>query len=293
LTGTNPNLMSYAWMICASLAFASMGALTHGLRSQCGWEFIALVRSVVLVVLSGLLAARAGIQSSLWKNSTLWFRSVAGTISMLCVFFSFTRLPVAIVVTLMNLAPAWVAVLSWPMLRQTVGKGVGLAVAMGLVGVALIQQPQLDQGNFAVLAPLLASLAIAVVLILLHRLKDVDPRAVVFHFAVVSFVGCLAAVMVSGALAISRTPSGLLAWGMLIGVGFAATAGQLSLTAAFASGSPDKLSVVGLTQVGFAMLYDVVIWKYEFDAASLVGITLIVAPTAWLLARDDPSRDDL
>ena len=44
-----------------------------------------------------------------------------------------------------------------------------------------------------------------------------------------------------------------------------------------------KVSVVGLTQVGFAMLYDVGVWDYSFDALSLLGIVLVVAPAGWLL----------
>ena len=70
---------------------------------------------------------------------------------------------------------------------------------------------------------------------------------------------------------------------MLIATGVAATSGQLFLTVAFAAGPPAKVSVVGLTQVGFAMFYDVGIWGHAFNTLSLVGMLLALAPTAWLL----------
>jgi len=167
-----------------------------------------------------------------------------------------------------------------------VGKGVWLAIVLGLAGVVLIQQPELAQGNFAILVPLGASFLVAIVMISLHRLQHVDHRAVVFHLAVVSLFGCMAAILVSGfktAPQISHEP---IAWLMLVGVGLASTTGQLLLTAAFASGPPAKLSVVGLTQVGFAMMYDVLVWGHQFDSLALLGIVLVIAPTAWLLVRE-------
>jgi drug/metabolite transporter (DMT)-like permease len=273
-------------MVGAMLAFASMGALAHGLRNQCGWEVIALARSVVIVTLSGFLAVAGGVKLCFWRPPALWIRSIAGTASMLCVFYCFTRLPIAIVVTLLNLAPVWVAILSWPLLKHAVGKGVWLAIVVGLAGVVLIQQPRLSQGNFAILAPLGASFAIAIVMISLHRLKHVEHRTVVFHFAVVSLVGCLVAVLVSGFTTAARISPEPIVWLMLVGVGLASTTGQLLLTAAFASGPPAKLSVVGLTQVGFAMMYDVFVWGHRYDMLSILGIVLVVAPTAWLLVQE-------
>jgi drug/metabolite transporter (DMT)-like permease len=278
--------MAYVWMIGAMLAFATMGALAHGLREQCGWQVIALVRSFVIVALSSCLVAAGRVRLRFREPPALWLRSIAGTTCMLMVFYSFTRLPVAIVVTLLNLAPAWVAVLSWPLLKHTVGKGVWVAIAIGMTGVVLIQQPQLARGNLAVLVPLAASFALALVMISLHRLHRVDNRATVFHFATVSMVGCLAAVLVSSLATSIRFPGQPLAWLMLVGVGVAATTGQLLLTAAFASGPPARLSVVGLIQVGFAVIYDVLLWGHKFELLSALGIVLVVAPTAWLLFRE-------
>ena len=82
------------------------------------------------------------------------------------------------------------------------------------------------------------------------------------------------------------------AWSMLLGMGLAATIGQICLTKAFALGDPAKVSIVGLTQVGFGMLFDAAIWGRSFTPLTLSGIALIVAPTAWLLLRrgSEPSE---
>jgi drug/metabolite transporter (DMT)-like permease len=52
------------------------------------------------------------------------------------------------------------------------------------------------------------------------------------------------------------------------------------------------VSVVGLTQVGFGILLDVVVWQRALDAARLLGVAMVVAPTAWLLLRQGWQQAD-
>ena len=54
---------------------------------------------------------------------------------------------------------------------------------------------------------------------------------------------------------------------------------------AYAAGAPARVAVLGLTQVVFAMGFDVVLWHRTFSAASLAGTVLVLAPTAWLVRR--------
>ena len=56
-------------------------------------------------------------------------------------------------------------------------------MASGLVGVVLIQQPHLGGDRFAVLVALLSSVSTAVAMMGLHRLRGLDPRAIMAHFA--------------------------------------------------------------------------------------------------------------
>jgi drug/metabolite transporter (DMT)-like permease len=54
---------------------------------------------------------------------------------------------------------------------------------------------------------------------------------------------------------------------------------------AFAAGPPARVSVVGLSQVGFMMLFEILIWHRTFNIGTLLGIFLVMAPTAWTLLR--------
>jgi len=60
---------------------------------------------------------------------------------------------------------------------------------------------------------------------------------------------------------------------------------QLFLTKAFAAGPPTRVSVIGLTQVVFAVILDLIIWRHPLGPAKLLGMVLVLAPTAWLMLR--------
>jgi drug/metabolite transporter (DMT)-like permease len=271
-------------MLCGSVAFTLMGTMTHALRATCDWQVIALARSALPLICMVALALAGGGRLVFLRPRSLWMRSVAGSVSMVCTFFALTRLPVSDVLTLTNMFPLWVALLSWPLLKERPSRQVWLSIACGMVGVALVQQPHLAAGNFAALVALGSSIFIAIAMIGLHRLHGIDTRAIVAHFSGVSFVFCLAAFFLFERTAPLPHDLDGEALALLLGVGVTATVGQLFLTKAFAEGPPAKVSVVGLSQVVFALALDVLLFGYHANPAALVGMALVLAPTAWLLA---------
>ncbi len=277
------------------MAFSVMAALTHALGAECDWQVIAAVRTALALVFATGLTLAAGAKLVFWGPRALWVRSIAGSVSLVCTFYALTRLPIADVLTLTNIFPIWVALLSWPLLGEVPGKGTWLAIACGVTGVVLVAQPHLAQD--AVLpatVALISSFSTSISMLGLHRLQQLDPRAIVVHFSAVSLLVCLASILLipNTALASSHFETSTL-W-MLLGVGVCATTGQVFLTKAFAAGPPAKVSVVALTQVGFAMLFDVVFENHVFSLLSRLGVVLVMAPTAWLLiSQGRPQTDDL
>ncbi len=64
------------------------------------------------------------------------------------------------------------------------------------------------------------------------------------------------------------------------------TLGQILLTKAYAAGAPAKVAVVGLTQVLFAMGFDVAaLGPARSTLVALAGFVLVLAPTTWLSIR--------
>jgi drug/metabolite transporter (DMT)-like permease len=283
-SGNSAAVRPYLWMLSGCLVFAIMSILTHELRFVLPWPAIAFTRSVLPCLFIGAFAIVTGTRLVFFRPRILWMRSIAGSISLVCAFYAMTHMPVSDVLTITNTFPIWVALLSWPLLRERPGIGVWIATGCGVVGVVLVQQPHIREGNFACVAALVSSFATAIAMIGLHRLKEVDPPAIVVHFSAVS---CL----FSGAALFCFQPPEAVDWNlgalslvMLLGIGVTASIGQLCLTKAFTAGPAARVSVVGLTQIVFAAVLEVIFLHYQIDSTKLVGMGMVIAPTAWLMA---------
>ena len=69
---------------------------------------------------------------------------------------------------------------------------------------------------------------------------------------------------------------------MLLGVGLTGTIGQVLITKAFAAGPPARISVLSLSQVVFAMGFDMAIEGRVLTPSTLAGFLLVLVPTAWI-----------
>jgi drug/metabolite transporter (DMT)-like permease len=256
-------------MLCGCFFTAWMGQFAHQLKDVCDWRIVALTRSGLAFVFAVGLARACGARLVLWRPRALWLRGCASSVSLLCTFFALTQLPTSEVMTLTNTFPIWVAFLSWPLLGTPPSASVWLAAACGVFGVTLIQSPhfQVDvQATSAVALSLLAALT----------------WAVVVHYSGVATVFVFASWFVSSTPALSPLADGK-TLALLLGVGAAATLGQLCVTRAFTSGQPVRVSVVGLTQILFALGLDLMFEGPSFRPAALAGIVLILLPTAWVM----------
>jgi len=281
-----PAFAPYLWMLFGAVAFTVMSTLAHHVRDRFTWQTIAIGRSIVPFLVTGLSALAMGGQLVVFGPRALWLRSLAGSTSLVCTFFALTRIPVADALTLTNLFPIWVALLSWPMLRQRPGAFTWGCVVCAVFGVMLILQPHSPEGNLATLAALIASFTSALAMIGLHRVQGVDTRAIVWHFSAISLiVAGLAKGLLRGDFPIQPQPLTGTSWIELLCVGASATIGQFCLTKAFTLGVPSRVAVVGLSQVGFALVFEVLLEDRRYDLASIVGMLLVLAPTAVLLLR--------
>jgi drug/metabolite transporter (DMT)-like permease len=276
-------------MLSGSLAFAVMSALAHAAKAGgCPWPLVALARSGLALVFAVLLARLGRARLHWWRPGRLWVRSLAGSCALVTSFYAVTHAPPPTVLTLTNTFPLWIAVLAWPLYGHRPTAGVWLAVVTGLAGVVLIQRPDLAEGaDAATRAALVSSVFSAVALLGLHELQDLDARAVVAHFSGVSVLFCLATLAWVGAVAepVDKPFPTEAVLGLLLAVGMLATAGQLCLTKAFATGPPSQVAVVGLTQILFVQVIDLLWWARWPDAPTLIGMALIVIPSGWVMSR--------
>jgi drug/metabolite transporter (DMT)-like permease len=282
-------------MLAGCGSFAVMSALAHAAGEVCSWQTVAVFRAFLVFLFVGTFAVASGTRLVFFRPRKLWLRSIAGSLSLVMAFFALSKLPASTVVTLTNTFPIWVAILSWPVLGVLPSGRVWLAVLGGVVGVYLIQMPQADGNRLAIALALVSAAATSVAMIGLHRLRGVNPNAVVVHFSAVATIASLSALAL-----FEHRPDGLPfyhaeALVLLLGIGVTASIGQMLLTRAFAAGDPAKVSVVGLSQVVFTLLIDVCFTGQSITTTAAVGTALILAPTAWVMVerkrRPEPASE--
>jgi len=281
-----------------------MALLAESLKDQFTFPWITFVRSGVATVLAFSLAIAGGAKLVFLKPATLWARSLSGWASMICGFYALTHFDAAIVLALTNMYPLWVAILSWPMLGKLPSKSTWVALTISCVGMWLVYSVSLvseatkgtselvflqtNSPATAIPAAILAGVLSGVALINLHRVKDLDTRSVVTHFSAVAALLSLLVWLVLPAPTRMQPieNSGIY---RILGIGLAATVGQLCLTKAFASGPPARVSVVGLSQVAVAIIFK---WVHENRIptwVSCLGMTMVVASTMWVILSQSSS----
>ena len=296
--GSSNGVRPYVWMLCGCFWFTLMALLAHEVNEVCDcWQLVAVVRSGLVGVFALVAAFFTRSELVFLRPGVLWVRSLAGSGSVLATFYALTRadFPVSNVLTLTNTFPIWVAVLSWPLLGERPTLLVWGAAACAVVGAALTQQPHfaaadpdklvlgMHPGGWSALA---ASWFTAAAMLGLNRLKGVSALGVVVHFSFVAMAFSLVALVVlprgSGIdQAANRTVIG-----MLVGVAALAMLGQVFLTKAFRSGQASKVAVVGLSQVVMVLVAEAALGEESLSAAKLLGIALVLGPTAWIMIRE-------
>ena len=271
-------------MLASSGTFSIMAACAKGASQTCDWRLVGTARAGLMFVFAAVLIVAGRVRPAFLGPPSLWLRSIAGSLGLLCTFYAVKHLPISVAVTLMHMYPLWLALLSWPILGERPTVGIWVALTVGIAGVAFIAQPRLQGLDPSGLAAGVGnSIFTAIAMIGLHKSSAVDTRAVVAHFA------ALATLVAGACLFVFQGPSSL---GpafegptaiLLLGVGAAGTLAQLGMTRAFTTGTPSRVAVISLTQIVFGLGFDRLVWDRPINGYTLLGITLVSGPTAWVL----------
>jgi drug/metabolite transporter (DMT)-like permease len=285
---------SPAWStVGASFLFATMGVCVKLASAEYGAGEIVLYRSLTgAVLMLGLARWQGGTIATRVPAMHFW-RCLSGVTALVLWFYAIGNLPLATAMTLNYMSSVWMALF---LLGGAVALGTArvdgrliATVLVGFAGVALILRPtiaeqQLWHGLIGLLSGIIAATAY-LSLTALGRVGEPEYR-IVFYFS----VGGVAA----GALTMLWT--GLHAHSvrgvvLLAGVGVLATAAQLMMTRAYATGP--TLVNASLQYLGIAWAFGYGVWLFDdhVTAMALSGMLLIVAAgiCATRLSRRSPA----
>lgn len=277
-------------MLGQALLLTTMDALVKWLANDYTVGQIAFVRySIGLCLVIGVAAASPnGLRSLKTRRlkGHIW-RSIFNLVTMLSFYLALKALPLPNAVCIGMASPIFVTALSIPMLREKVGLGRWIAVAVGFLGIVFILQPKADGIEIGAIYALIAALGWALTQVASRQLSNSEPSlTIIFYYA-------LAVVIVLGAAMPFYwvTPN----WhdlGLFVAVGIMGTCGQFCLNQAFRYGQASLIAPFDYTGLIWATLLGAAIWGDYPNLWMLVGAAIVIACCLYLLRAGARSRAD-
>jgi drug/metabolite transporter (DMT)-like permease len=268
------------YMAASALLFSAMSALVKLAGHRLPAPEIVLVRVVITLILSWVMVRRAGLSPWGTHRAALALRGLLGFLALSCYYWTLTRLPLADSTTIQQMAPLFTAIGAWLILRERIGPAAGVAIVLGLAGVALVAHPaglagkqDLDLAGTAVALGGALSSGLAYVTVRQLSQKE-DPLVIVFYFPLVALP-----LSIPWALPHAVWPTAR-EWLILVGIGVTTQGAQVCLTRGLALERAGRASAIGYLQVAFAMLWGAVFFHELPGWSTLAGAGLIVGGTA-------------
>lgn len=243
-------------MLLSALGFALMAACVKAV-SGLGIPVLEIVaaRAVVSLVISYLDIKRKRL--SVWgQNKPLLIaRGAVGTLALICVYYSVTRLPLAEAAILQYTYPAFTAVIALWFLKERIQTATIICIVLSIAGLGVMLRPELSANavlalpGLSVMAALLGALGSAVAYVLVRRLsQSEDSSVIIFYFPMIALPVALSLL---GTDLVIPSGEALL---LLLLVGLFTQVGQVGLTKAMAVEEAGKAAAYSYIQVVFSII---------------------------------------
>ncbi|MGE0314938.1 MAG: DMT family transporter [Lautropia sp.] len=266
-------LKAAAWMGGALLSFSAMAISGRELAGELHTFQLLFFRSALGLALIAVVLSVRGLWSTvatrrlpehLMRNAVHFGAQYAW-------FVAIALLPLAQVFAIEFTVPLWTLLLAWIVLREPLTRSRVLAVALGMIGVAMIVRPgarSFDAGTAIMLA---GAIGFAISYLFVKRLVTSESAtAIIFWMSLIQLPMALVP-----ALAVWRWPSAAtIPWILLIGV----TALSAHFCASRALAEADASIVVPMDFLRLPLIAVVGAWAYAepFDPMVIAGGALMV-----------------
>jgi drug/metabolite transporter (DMT)-like permease len=264
-------------MLVAGFLFAAMGIFVKMGSEHFSAAELAFYRSfftLVAVLLVVRVARKGSLKSPHMVNHVM--RGVVGAVSLLGYFYAITRLPLATAQTLNYTSPLFLAIGTTVVMGERFSAWLLVAIGLGFGGVAMLLQPNFEEGKegaavIGLLSGVFAAWAYLSVRTL-GRLGEPDWR-VVFWFGVTASVICAGWQLATSTFHALRWDN---AW-ILLAMGACGTVAQLAMTRAYRTGNTLVVGAFSYSTIVFATVATIVLWNDRLTASEWGGMAVIVA----------------
>jgi drug/metabolite transporter (DMT)-like permease len=279
-------------VVAGNAIFPVMDGIAKGLAGMATVSTIAFFRYLTQVVLSAPSAYRqTGGRFLPRRPWLLALRGLLFCVSGLLFFAGVQRLPLADNLAITFVYPLFVWCIAPFLLHERIAPRAVAALAVGFTGTLIIIRPGTGAFGPAVIFPLLFAVCYAGYTISTRALAQGDDAPSVLQFwtaiysalftLVVFAIGALADVP---SLALHFTPGHVLvSAGAILAMGIVGTIGHWLVTSGARHLSAPMQSGLSYTEIVSATLLGWVVWGDLPDAATWLGLSLVVTSGIWLL----------
>jgi drug/metabolite transporter (DMT)-like permease len=284
LSRSASNLRSIYMMLIAVVMFSLMDTAMKLLAADFPAMQVASLRALAsLPLIVAYVAWRGGFASILRVHWPLQLLRAGLGIAMLSLFaFGVNQLSLAEAYSIFFIAPALITALSVWILKERVGPGQWVAIAVGMAGVLVVLRPSgegvLTTGGLAILA---AAAMYAVSSITGRILSRLDSSAhMVFWLMTLMAIGATVLAWPHWkAVPLDRLP-------LLCGLAVSGFFAQLAITEAFAHGEASRVAPFEYSALAWGVALDWVLWQVLPDRYTLIGAAIIIASGLYLIRRE-------
>ena len=206
----------------------------------------------------------------------LLLRAILGTIGIIANFYAVDHLLLSDASIIQKLAPFFVIIFSFLLLKEKVSKQQILSIIIAFIGMLFVVKPSFANSElFASLIAMIGAMSagMAYTLVRMMSQRGVKGPQIVFYFSLFS---CLSVVPY---LIFNFQPMTFQQIAYLLLAGIAAAGGQFAVTAAYSHSAGRDISIYDYSQVIFAALLGFIAFGQIPDYLSIIGYFVIFMVT--------------
>ena len=208
-------------------------------------------------------------------------RSISGTLSAVCAFYAFAKLPLPEAYSFIFATPLIITILAVPLLGETIRLRRGLAVAVGLVGVLIVLRPGASPINSGHLAALGAAFAAALNACIVRKISNDEPVVVMVLYPMLTNL-----VVTAFALPFVFVEVELIHMAMFGLTSVLVLCGMTLIVAAYSRGSALVVAPMQYSQMIWGSLFGIILFGEWPAWQTYVGVAVIVASGIYILKRE-------
>ncbi len=280
------------YMLLSAFGFALMAVCVKYASAE-GLPVLEIVaaRALVSLILSYADIHRKGIPVFGQRKALLFMRGFVGSVTLVCVYYAITHLPLAEATVLQYLYPVFTAILALFFLKEHIHWQLIVSISLSFVGLLFVVRPAIlfgelaqELSSLAVFAGILGAIGSSIAYVLVRKLSQVeDSSVIIFYFPLIALP--FSVILLGDDFVVPDTYACFL----LICVGIFTQVGQVGLTKAMQTETAGRATAFSYFQVVFAAFFGWLFFQEIPDMWFALGAFLIlIGVLINLMAKQKP-----